>query len=249
MSNTLLPNETSPLLSLESAIIGYKSAIFPPISTHLNHSQLVAVMGANGTGKSTLLKSIAGYIPLIDGKIIATPGATITYIPSQTPRVKHLSLIDMMVAGLYRDSNWIGAINRAQMEDVERVLKSVGLFNHRDRDISTLSDGEFHRATLARGVIQKSKILVMDEPTAFLDIANKIEMLQLLRKISCQERRSILFSTHDIQHALKIADRVWILGYRGFIEGRPENLIEKGAFNQMFESTSLKFDPTLLTFL
>lgn len=241
--------ERATLLTLEQATIGYKSPIYSPITTQLLSGELVAILGANGTGKSTLLKSIASLIPLVKGEIKVAPKEGVVYIPSQTPRVKHLSLKEMIAVGFYKESNWLGTISQAKMEEIDRVLEMVGLSHHKERDITTLSDGEFQRATIARGLIQKSKILVMDEPTAFLDIANRVHIINLLRRISSTENRSILFSTHDIQQALKVVDRVWILGYNGFIEGSPTQLIEEQGFNKLFKDSNLSFDSQLLTFV
>jgi ABC-type cobalamin/Fe3+-siderophores transport systems, ATPase components len=248
-----------PLLELRGVSIGYDNRpVYQNIDISAAEGEMVALVGANGMGKSTLLKSIASLIKHSSGDIIIDSkpiekyrprdlAGMVSFVPSQSPRTKQLSLFDMVAVSLYNNSNWIGNISDEQRGYISAILDKVGLCGFEERDSSTLSDGEFHRASIARSLVQNSKIIVLDEPTAFLDISNKITVVRLLKQIASDEKKSVIFSTHDLQQAIKMCDKIWIMGHNGFTGGTPESLIEKGAFETMFKDSSLKFDSNLYT--
>lgn len=248
------------VLRLENLSLGYDRIIYRDINGSAGYGQMVAVVGANGMGKSTLLRSVAGILKYhagkieIEGKSVEDYSSRdlslkISYVPSQSPRTKNLSLFDMVSAGCYSRSNWLGVIGKEDNEFVRSAIKMVGLEQFTERDSSLLSDGEFQRAAIARSLVQNSTIMLLDEPTAFLDIANRITTVKLLKDIALRENKTIIFSTHDLLQAIKLCDKIWVMGYNNFLEGDPEELIEKGAFDTMFKDSSLRFDPKLFTFL
>lgn len=247
-------------IKLKEVILGYNKSIYQGINASVQEAQMVAIIGANGMGKSTLLKSISGAIPYLKGSIelfgvkleyysIKKLASVLSFVPSQSPKVKNLSVNDMLATSSYNRTNWLGKISKEEQLIIEQSLIRVGMIEYLNRDISTLSDGEFQRVAIARALVQDSPIILLDEPTAFLDIANRITVTNLLREICTADKKSILFSTHDLQQAITICDKVWILGQEQFFEGSPKELIEKGAFDQMFKDSSLKFSKELLTFL
>lgn len=247
------------VVKLEGLSIGYQKSIYNNIEASAKRGEIIAIIGANGAGKSTLLKSISGSIPFQRGSITLfgeksrgdrAPNLKerVSFVPAQGVRAKNFSLFDMLATSCYNRTNWIGATTKEDEELIYSVLKRVGLENFENRDISTLSDGEFQRATFATALVQKSHLILLDEPTAFLDIENKIAITKLLREITHRERKSLLFSTHDLHLAIQNCDKIWIMGHSNFIEGEPTQLIEKGAFDLIFKDSSLKFDKQLLTF-
>lgn len=248
------------LLVLENLSLGYNKTIYSNINANACAAQTIAVVGANGTGKSTLLRSLCGILPYRSGKIelygkeikkykASQLAQVVSFVPSQSPRAKNFSLFDMLATSCYSRTNWIGKIDRQDSVKIEETLVKVGLEGFGKRDISTLSDGEFQRAAIARSLVQDSHIILLDEPTAFLDIANKITITKLLANIAANEKKTIVFSTHDLQLAIKLCDKIWIMGYNGFIQDTPDRLIEKGAFDKIFKDSLLKFDPNLFTFV
>ena len=248
------------VLMLESVVIGYKRQIYPEINAELSKGEVVALIGPNGIGKSTLLKSISGIQKFRRGSITVMgkklyeykPGSLaqeVSYVPSQSQRAKNLSLFDMVSTGCYRRSDWLGRISSKERQFVVNTLKKVGLSELAGRDSSELSDGEYQRAAIARSLVQNSSIILLDEPTAFLDIENKITVTRLLKEIAGTEGKSIIFSTHDLQQAVKICNQIWIMGYDGFMYGTPDELITQGAFEKIFKSSSLIFDKRLFTFV
>lgn len=252
--------EREAILQLNNVSLGYNKTIYSNINAHASKGEMVAIIGANGTGKSTLLKSISGVQPYKKGQISilgkeikqykpSQLALNVSFVPSQSPRAKNFSLSDMLATGCYNRSNWLGTISNEDEILIKETLEKVGLANFQNRDVSTLSDGEFQRAAIARSLVQDSQIILLDEPTAFLDIANKIIVANLLKAIAQKGNKTIIFSTHDLLQAIKICDKIWILGYSEFLEGSPSSLIEKGAFDKIFKDSSLRFDSTLLTFV
>ncbi|MEN6618881.1 MAG: ABC transporter ATP-binding protein [Rikenellaceae bacterium] len=248
------------VLTLERLCLGYNKIIYSEINAAANKNEIIALVGPNGVGKSTLLKSIAGILKYHSGSIKIlnrdlrsySPNRLaeqLSFVPSQSPRAKNFSLFDMVSTSCYNRTNWLGKISGRDYEFIYSTLKKVGLDGFAERDSSQLSDGEFQRAAIARSLVQDSQIILLDEPTAFLDIANKITITRLLKEITEHENKTIIFSTHDLQHALKICDKIWIMGHNRFFCGDPQALIEKGAFEQMFKDSSLKFDAKLFTYI
>ena len=247
-------------LILNSLSLGYDKDIYSRISASANYGEMVALVGPNGIGKSTLLKSIAAIqsfrsgeilidaknISAISQKVLST---LISFVPSQSPKALNLSVFDMVSSGCFNRSNWLGEANEEDKALVMETLDRVGLDGFAFRDSGRLSDGEFQRAAIARSLVQKSGIMLLDEPTAFLDIENKLVVTRLLAKLAKEEKRCIIFSTHDLQLAIKLCDRIWLMGRDHFTEGSPLDLIENGAFDSMFKDSGLKFDKTLYTFI
>jgi len=247
-------------LELIKVSLGYNKVIYSDINASASSTEMIAVVGANGMGKSTLFRSISGILKYhkgavnIMGKRIesyspANLAQQVTFVPSQSPRARDLSLFDMVATGCYNRSNWIGNISKEDRLLILETLVKVGLKGFEKRDSSRLSDGEFQRAAIARSLVQNSQIILLDEPTAFLDIANKIIITNLLKEIAVTEKKTVIFSTHDLMQALKLCDKIWVMGHTRFFEGEPGDLIEKGAFDQMFKDSSLKFDSKLVTFI
>ncbi|MCK9305749.1 MAG: ABC transporter ATP-binding protein [Bacteroidales bacterium] len=247
------------LLELESLVIGYKKQIYPEISSKVRKGEVVALIGPNGIGKSTLLRTICAILKPRKGAVVVMGKNTsdyregelalnVSYVPSQSPRTKALSLFDMVSAGCYNRSDWLGRVSSRERKQIISTLGKVGLSELAHRDSSELSDGEFQRAAIARSLVQDSPLILMDEPTAFLDIENKIIISRLLREIA-DGGKSIIFSTHDLLYASRICTRIWIMGYQGFIEGTPEELKEKGAFENIFKDSSVTAEDKLFSFI
>jgi len=240
------------LLRLENVSLGYDKVIYEKIDATASAGEMIAVVGANGMGKSTLLRAVSGILGYMGGRICilerlvesyspAKLARHVSFVPSQSQKTRNLSLTDMVATGCYGSSDWLGKITPQERVRVINTIKMVGLKGFEDRDSASLSDGEFQRAAIARSLVQNSDIILLDEPTAFLDIENKVIITKLLKEIALKENKSVIYSTHDLVQAIKLCDKIWILGQKSFIEGDPQSLIEKGAFDQMFKDPSFKF--------
>ena len=273
--------ELPSLLKISNLSLGYgEKCIFSGINAAEDEGALIALLGSNGRGKSTLLRTLAGLeeiwngqentrengntrecicnqgLLLYDGKPLdgytrKEASALVSFVSPLTDRTRYLSVKDMVSINSYWRTNWIGTSNTDEEERVEEALKMVGLDGFAGRDCTSLSDGEYQRATIAGALVQDSRIILLDEPTAFLDIANKFLVTRLLKKIALKEgsKKLIIFSTHDLQLALQICDRLWVMTSEGFFSGTPSQMVEDGKLERMFDMEGMRFDKYKMTFV
>ena len=186
------------MLKVDNISIGHGDrTLAQGISFELFKGECVLLAGANGTGKTTLLKRLAG-----EGILL---------IPTNIPKIKGFSVEAFVRTGCYKESDWKGRISEEIAKKMEEALEVLGIWELKDRDISTLSDGEFKKACLAVGLTRQAEELLLDEPTAFLDVENRISVLQTLREVARKTGTAVLFSSHDLHDALPVVDRVFAL--------------------------------------
>ena len=257
------------IIELKNIDLGFgkgskRRILFRGINASVRSGQVVALIGANGRGKSTLLRTICSLIPIFnkEGRILFNGesldsynggrlSSMVAYVPSQVERVNALSVRDMVGLNRYYKTNWCGKLRPEDEAAILHSLKLVGLDSFIDADCSTLSDGEFQRVAIAAALAQESSALVLDEPTAFLDIANKFNISQLLSYIAHTEGKSVIFSTHDLQYALKYCDKIWLMtecGEPSFVEGTAFEIIAGGHINRLFSTPDIHFNTDNLTF-
>lgn len=237
------------ILSLEALSIGFvtgkrKRNILPPVSADAKKGELVAVLGRNGIGKSTLLRTIMGLQPSLGGNIFIDGkdsseysrhelARKAGYISTEIVRASNMKVYDLVALGRFPYTGWTGTNDPEGESAISSAMIKTGMTGFRDRYVSELSDGERQRAMIARVLAQQTDILIMDEPTAFLDIAGRYEMIHLMSDLA-REGRTILFSTHDFNIALNQADKIWLILESALIEGSPEDLVLSGAFDNLF---------------
>lgn len=246
------------ILSFESLLIGYSSGrsrtiLLPPLSACAFQGELVAIIGQNGIGKSTLLRTIAGLHNSlggsinINGKIINSYSRmdfarTTGYISTEPVRVTNMKVYDLVALGRYPHTGWLGKVEPEDHATIMEAINKAGLKSYVNRYITELSDGERQRAMIARVLAQDTDLLIMDEPTAFLDIKSKYEIVHLLHDLSKNRSKTIIFTTHDHNIAVSEADKIWLILKDSFIEGAPEDLILNGAFNRLFQDSLVRFN-------
>jgi iron complex transport system ATP-binding protein len=246
------------ILSVESLEIGYvsgkkKNVLLPPLNSSAREGELIAIIGRNGIGKSTLLRTLAGIQMKLGGNVsffgkdISDYSGTelalkVGYISTEAVRVANMSVYDLVSIGRFPYTNWIGKINAEDHRIIMQALEmtSMSLFCH--KYISELSDGERQKAMIARILAQDTGLMIMDEPTAFLDIGSKYEILHLMHQLTRHSGKTIIFSTHDLQSAVSQSDKIWLLLDAQLREGAPEDLMIDGAFDHLFESSHVKFN-------
>jgi iron complex transport system ATP-binding protein len=245
------------ILSISSLGIGYTSensgnVILSDLYASAKKGEIVAVFGRNGIGKSTLLRTLAGLQPSMEGTIMIDGmdlkqfprtewAQRVGYISTEVVKVSNMRVYDLVAMGRFPYTNWIGKIDAKSHQVIIKAIARTGMEMLKDRYISELSDGERQRAMIARVIAQETEIIIMDEPTAFLDIAGKYEIIRLLQEIA-GEGRTIIFSTHDFSIALSNADKIWLIHNETLIEGSPEDLVIKGTFENLFNSDLVIFN-------
>ena len=193
------------LIHIDGMTIGHgKKVLYENVSFDINEGDCIMLCGANGSGKTTLLKAIAG---------LQHPGCRVTMIPSRIPKVKGFSVKEFVKVSCFKQTDMTGKLSESDEAALGRALERLGIDNLKDRDISTLSDGEFQKACIAASVVQHAGVILLDEPTAFLDAENKISVLQTLGSICrTEDSPAVIFSTHDLHEGMKVCNRVIALG-------------------------------------
>lgn len=237
------------IIELRGLEIGFRTprpghpSLSGPLNTSLGHGELVALMGINGSGKSTLLRTVAGLQKALGGEIRVCGNSLkdhsarelariLSYVSTDVVRVQGLRVRQLVAMGRYPHTGWLGSMKSGDHEKVRQALEFTSLASLSERDLDTLSDGERQRAMIARMLAQDTPVLLLDEPTAFLDLAHKYEIIRLLRNLSAVNGKCILFSTHDIQVALRESDKIWLMAGSHIIEGAPEDLVLAGSLDK-----------------
>ncbi len=252
----------APVLSARSLAIGWrgKGALAQGIELELRSGELAVLVGPNGSGKSTLLRTLVGtQAPLSGDASILGQAVGRLSVEERARRAAtvftdrfdsgYFSVFDIVAFGRYPYTDARGALSDRDVAAVEAAIASAGLAELAGRPFSELSDGERQKALVARAVAQDCPLLVLDEPTAFLDASARVEVFHLVRRLAREAGKAVVLSTHDIDHALRYADRLWLMdGEHRFSSGSPEDLAASGAIGRAFASGGLVFDALTGTF-
>lgn len=246
-------------IRLDSLTTGYVSknkttVISENINTSLFSGELTCLLGPNGAGKSTLLKTLSGFLPPLSGNIIIEGKDIAAYSDAQLAKVigvvlterinlSNMSAYDLAAMGRSPYTGFWGRLDCHDKEVIEEAFSLVGIQNLRDRMVDTLSDGERQKVMIAKALAQETPIIFLDEPTAFLDYPSKVEIMQLLQRLSRKKQKTVFLSTHDLELALQIADKIWLLDKNIGIEiGSPEDLSTAGHMERYFNREGIEFD-------
>jgi iron complex transport system ATP-binding protein len=246
------------ILSLDSLRIGYisgnsRNVLLAPLYATASKGELIAVIGRNGIGKSTLLRTLTGIQPSIEGSIFISGrdikdfsrlelAQKVGFISTEIVKITNMTVYELVSLGRFPYTNWIGKIERIDHEIIMDSIMKTGMENLYDRNISELSDGERQRAMIARVLAQDTEIVIMDEPTAFLDIKSKYEIVHLMHDLALKRGKTIIFSTHDLSIAISQADKIWLTLSEKLVQGAPEDLMIQGAFDHLFDSSVVGFN-------
>ena len=250
------PQETVRVDSLATGYSGKKDniVITRDINASLYSGELTCLLGPNGAGKSTLLKTLTAFLPPIKGEIVIGGKNLSLYKDSELAKVigvvltEKLSITNMTVeelVGMGRSpyTGFWGRMSAYDRRVVDESIELVNVTNLRGRMVQTLSDGERQKVMIAKSLAQETPIIFLDEPTAFLDYPSKVEIMQLLQRLSREKDKTVFLSTHDLELALQIADKVWLLDRpHGVSIGTPEDLSLKGLMGEYFRREGVSFD-------
>jgi iron complex transport system ATP-binding protein len=244
--------------------IGYRSRnrvnlVMQHLSLQARKGELVALIGRNGAGKSSLLRTLVGLQPSLGGSIklqgkdlqsIESPilPRIVSFASTEPMAVRNIKVRDVVALGRFPFTNWIGTLAREDEEAVNEALEATGMMLLSGRSIDNISDGERQRTLIARSLAQDTELLVMDEPTAFLDLPSRYSIVSLLRQLTRERDKCVIYSTHDLDTAINEADRIWLMTGTGIADGAPEDLILTGTVARAFESPLLAFSSSEGTF-
>ncbi len=241
-------------VELHGLTLGYGNRIlFREAGIGFGWGEFTALVGRNGTGKSTLLRTIAGLARPLAGSISIngipqnklSPGeiaSMISFVSTDEVKVANLTVGDIVALGRAPYTNWIGSLRDEDRRAVVRALTLVGMREFAGKSVDRLSDGERQRVMIARALAQDTPIILLDEPTAFLDLPNKYEICLLLRQLAHDEGKCIIFSTHDLSIALELCDTMAVIEGGEVLYGTAEKLIGSGEIQRLFSQTTLFFD-------
>ena len=243
------------MIRFQDLTLGYGSRILiEKLSTRVKPGELTALVGRNGTGKSTLLRAIAGLGEILSGDIIladkpinklstAERASTISFVTTDKVRIANLRCRDVVALGRAPYTNWIGRMQKQDEEIVMRSMELVGMGDYADKTMDRMSDGECQRIMIARALAQQTPIILLDEPTAFLDMPNRYELCTLLRRLAHEEQKCILFSTHELDIALELCDSIALISPPQLHLLPTDEMVKSGHIERLFTSGIVNFDP------
>ncbi|MEM6735124.1 MAG: ABC transporter ATP-binding protein [Bacteroidota bacterium] len=251
--------ELESVIELENLTTGYKTisdlkTITSGINTSLLREELVCLIGPNGAGKSTLMRTISGEQKPIEGKVYLegknihdlTPkylAKKLSLVLTERVHAGMLTAYEVVALGRFPYTDWSGKLKESDHQIIQGAIAMVGANELADRTLPELSDGERQKIMIARAFAQEPEVMILDEVTAFLDLPRRVEIIKLLRKMANEGGKSILLSTHDMDLALRGADRIWLLPKGGAMQvGAPEDLVLNGAFQKAFATEGMHFD-------
>ena len=248
-------------LILDKLTIGYHTTVIQPsLSLEAREGEMICLLGQNGCGKSTLIRTLAGFLPPLSGQAFVRQSASAyKSLFSMTEHERSLlfsvvltdrlstdrtTVEDVVAMGRYPYANILGKLSDTDVRSINEALTAVNMEHKRGAYFSELSDGEKQRTLIAKALAQQTPFILLDEPTAHLDLPNRIKTLLLLRQLARTTARTILISTHELDLALQTADTIWLMTpQQGIQAGTPQELTQSGAFQNAFADPHFRFEP------
>ncbi len=262
-------------LSIGYATKGNSKVVAQGLNAAINSGELTCLLGCNGIGKSTLLRTLSAFQPALGGDVMLSTSQTsdirplasftdkelsriIGIVLTEKPDVRNMTTEDLVGMGRSPYTGFWGTLTAEDSQIVEDAISMVGIDTLRGRMIHTLSDGERQKVMIAKALAQQTPIIYLDEPTAFLDYPSKVEMMQLLRRLAHEQQKTIFLSTHDVELALQLADCLWLMECVPHSDlqvrepnqlsvGTPRQLADNGALSRFIERDGIIFERDTLT--
>jgi iron complex transport system ATP-binding protein len=242
------------MIRLNDFSIGYENrdALLHNVSTEFDTGTLTALIGRNGAGKSTLLRAIAGLNKRYTGEILlngkpqhdlrSTELSTIlSFVTTERIRISNLKCKDVVAIGRAPYTNWIGSMQDCDNDIVMQSLSDVGMSDYANRTMDKMSDGECQRVMIARALAQQTPIILLDEPTSFLDLPNRYELAILLQRLAHEQKKCIVFSTHELDIATRMCDRIALIDAENLINLSSHDMLYSGNIERLFQTDNVAF--------
>jgi iron complex transport system ATP-binding protein len=245
--------------------IGYQqkksvSTIQKNISVQLHNGELVGILGKNGIGKSTLLRTLTGVQDAISGEVLIQGkniksyslkelSSLISLVLTERLPESQLTVYELVALGRQPYTNWIGRLEKKDIEKINWALEQTEILSLANRHFNELSDGQLQRVLIARALAQDTQIILLDEPTAHLDMHHTIKIFKLLKKLSKEANKTIIITTHEVNLAINSSDQLILLTDKEVVAGSKELLIESNSFDHLFSSEIVNFNSSLEQFI
>ncbi|MCM1377363.1 MAG: ABC transporter ATP-binding protein [Clostridium sp.] len=260
LSNKIAISTSHLTIGYRGKRVGRDIVIEDNISEKLYAGEIVCLLGPNGAGKSTLLRTLSGFLPPlggeieIDGKRLEeiSPkelARRVSVVLTERPAFENLRVEQLVGLGRSPYTGFFGRLTVEDYEIIDSSMRLAGIDKLRGRNAATLSDGERQKVMIAKALAQQTKVIFLDEPTAFLDYPSKVETMQLLRRLCEEEGKCVFLSTHDLDIALQTTDRLWLMSRReGLSCGTVEELGERGTIGKYFDAPGIMYDASTHSF-
>lgn len=251
-------NESHIILKTQNLDIGYTSKkentiVASNINIELESGKLVGLIGANGIGKSTLLRTLTNVQNPLSGYIQINNKNISEYKPLDLAKVmslvlteqvasKNLSVFELVALGRQPYTNWVGNLSESDIQNIEIALDQTNIKTLKHKKCFELSDGQLQKVMIARALAQDTDLIILDEPTTHLDMYHKAYILKLLQRLAKETNKTILFSSHEIDLAIQLCDNLIVMTNNEVVSDEPCNLISKGTFETLFPKDLISFD-------
>lgn len=242
------------MIELKELTLGYgQRTLLKTVNARIAGGQLVALLGRNGTGKSTLLRAMMGLEHPQSGEIILQGkkmvslkpeklARSISFVTTDKVRIANLRCKDVVAMGRAPYTNWIGQLQPEDEKRVDDAMRLVGMSGYAEKTMDKMSDGECQRIMIARALAQDTPVILLDEPTAFLDLPNRYELCLLLKRLAQEEGKCILFSTHDLDIALSLCNSIMLIDNPHMYALPTPEMVGSGHIERLFRNESVTFN-------
>jgi len=249
---------TEKILTASHLHIGYASkketnVVAEEISFDLYSGKLIALVGANGIGKSTLLRTLCGIHKPLSGSVmlkekniqdqdVLSLAKNLSLVLTDKLPPSNLTVFELVALGRQPYTNWLGKLSDLDLAKIHEAIALTHIQHLSDRKHHEISDGQLQKVLIARALAQDTPLIILDEPTTHLDLLHKVSVFKLLKKLTETTNKCILFSTHDIDLAIQLSDEMIVMTPEKVVKDTPCHLIEKGVFNDLFQDEQIIFD-------
>lgn len=246
------------ILKTSNLSIGYKAkkatvTIAENLNLNLTSGKLISLIGANGIGKSTLLRTITGIQQPLSGTVFLNDKNINTYKPLDLAQnlslvlteklpPSNLTVFELVALGRQPYTNWVDSLTETDIEKVQEAMVLTQIEHLAQKKHFEISDGQLQKVLIARALAQDTALIILDEPTTHLDLLHKVSLFKLLKKLTQETQKCILFSTHDIDLAIQLSDEMIIMTPESVVQDEPCNLISNGNFATLFKDEHIIFD-------
>ena len=246
------------ILNCENLAIGYSSKketkiVASNINLSFEKGKIISLIGANGIGKSTLLKTLTGIQKPISGNVFLNNkniqdysnldlAQNLSLVLTEKLPPSNLNVFELVALGRQPYTNWIGKLSNNDLNQINKAIELTNIEHLRNKKHFEISDGQLQNVLIARALAQDTPLIILDEPTTHLDLLHKVSLLKLLRKLTLETNKCILFSTHDIDLAIQLADKIIVMLPEKIVQDNPCKLIASGIFTELFNDSAITFD-------